>query len=564
MTSVGFEHRRGMALLVVVVLTMLIALAAYRFSFYMESQYRLTRLNEEQVHARLAALSGIEMGAAMAELSTAEQVASGGLFDNRILQHIPVTSNVSTTSTARSEESIIDWRCSLVSPAVDGLGTSSYAVGDASDLRFGLENESAKIHMPTLLEWDRKQPGHARTSLLNLPGATETLVDSWLRGLGASGAAGNGGGSSLIDRLQTDNSAGTQQSATDQLRLLWYGGDLNQNYRLDALEKRLSDQLLGAIGSANTNTLQNANVAADPLPAWQRLVTWHSGHRNETFTGQPRIYLNEPNLQQLHQQLSTIWPADWANFVIVLRQYGPNEFQYAPSGNSQLSLSASNATTNAATNQQVESPAPDFSKPSSYTLSSVLDLVGAVVEAPPSVTSDQSTAIDGKLSSSSKRKQTLRNPFSSDLSEARNYLGRVLDESTVDANSFVTGRIDLSAAPAVVLASVPGVDIALAQRIVQQRETKNSVATESVQVIASLLESGILDLVKLKAILPYLSIRNDVYTVQAVGYRDQLSPVYRCTVTIDARRIPARTINHQIWHPWDRGFTIDQLDSASQ
>ena len=70
------KQRSAMALLVVVVLTMLIALGAYRFSFYMESQYRLTRLHEEQVHARLAALSGLEMAASIAELSSTERAGN--------------------------------------------------------------------------------------------------------------------------------------------------------------------------------------------------------------------------------------------------------------------------------------------------------------------------------------------------------------------------------------------------------------------------------------------------------------------------------------------------------
>ena len=60
-------NRKGMALLVVVVLVMLISLAAYRYSFEMENEYRVTRLQEEQVQARLAALSGVEFAAAFLE-----------------------------------------------------------------------------------------------------------------------------------------------------------------------------------------------------------------------------------------------------------------------------------------------------------------------------------------------------------------------------------------------------------------------------------------------------------------------------------------------------------------
>ena len=60
-------RRRGMALLVIVVLVMFVSLAAYRYSFEMENEYRLTRLQEEQVQARLCAQSGIEYAASLLE-----------------------------------------------------------------------------------------------------------------------------------------------------------------------------------------------------------------------------------------------------------------------------------------------------------------------------------------------------------------------------------------------------------------------------------------------------------------------------------------------------------------
>ena len=549
------KQRSAMALLVVVVLTMLIALGAYRFSFYMESQYRLTRLHEEQVHARLAALSGLELAASIAELSSTERNALGGLFDSTLFRH--VAAEATTEVATRNEQANTSWRFGLVSPLVSGAIdsampiTSAVSIGAdsgnaASNVRFGFENESAKLHMPTLLEWDRSSPGHARATLLALPGATEQLVDTWLRGLGFSKK--RAGGSSLLDRLEANRENSDLESNTDQLKTLWYGGDLNQNYRLDPLEVRLSEQLFspqqsGARSTATNVTAANASTSSAPPIAWQRFVTWHSGVRNETRTGQPRVNLNEANLQSLHQKLIAVWPADWANFVIAMRQYGPTP-----------SLTTTGETTPAPT----ENSTPDFSKPATYVFKSPLDLVGAVVEI--SGTNPQPAA-DGKSNVTTKR---IRNPFSSDLSEVRNYLGRVLDACTTDPSPFTTGRVDVSEAPAVVLSGVPWIDPALAQRIVQHRSSNSGTSsTDSRDTIAWLLEGGVVDLARLKAIEPYITSRNDVYTVQSVGYRDQLSPVYRCTATIDARQIPAQIRNHQIWHPWDRGFTMDQLSSPA-
>jgi hypothetical protein len=298
MRYVAANRRRGMALLVVVVLTMLIALGAYRFSFYMESQYRLTRLHEEQVQARLAAMSGLELAASIVELPAADRASLGGLVDNpALLRHIAVDAVADAAS--RSEDANDAWRCGLLSPRVvsasDDSVTAGLNDGESLNLRFGFENESAKLPMQALLEWDRRIPGHARATLLGLPGATEPLVDAWLRGLGATPQRTGGGASSLMERLDAASDSKDQAAQGDPLRWLWFGGDLNQNYRLDPLEVQLADQLTGDKG-AGAGQAASGRVAdistAQPL-AWQRYVTWHSGQRNETRLGQPRIFLNE-------------------------------------------------------------------------------------------------------------------------------------------------------------------------------------------------------------------------------------------------------------------------------
>ena len=433
-------------------------------------------------------------------------LAIGGVFDNPTFRHV---ANEATTEVAsRNEQVNNSWRFGLVSPIEGGSldsGTLTSVVSvaantsdDVSNLRFGFENESAKLHMPTLLEWDRVSPGHARATLLALPGATEQLVDAWLKGLGVSKRrAGANGESSLLDRLEANREGNDQESNTDQLKALWFGGDLNQNYRLDPLELRLAEQVFTPQRSGARSMSSNATPSASASPssalppAWQRFVTWHSGVRNETRTGQPRVNLNEANLQSLHQKLIAVWPADWANFVIAMRQYGPTP-----------SLTTTGETTPAPT----ENSTPDFSKPATYVFKSPLDLVGAVVEI--SGTNPQPAA-DGKSNVTTKR---IRNPFSSDLSEVRNYLGRVLDACTTDPSPFTTGRVDVSEAPAVVLSGVPWIDPALAQRIVQYRSSNSGTSsTDSRDTIAWLLEGGVVDLARLKTIEPYITSRNDVY-----------------------------------------------------
>jgi hypothetical protein len=182
-------------------------------------------------------------------------------------------------------------------------------------------------------------------------------------------------------------------------------------------------------------------------------------------------------------------------------------------------------------------------------------LIGAIVEMPPSGVSSNASNQTGQPSTIN---QSLRNPFSSDLGEVRNYLGRLLDAATVDISPITEGRVDVSDAPVEVLAGVPGLDFPTAQRLVQQRSAStNSTSTQQTDSIAWLLE--VVDLNKLKELEPYLTCRSDVYSVQSVGYRDSQSAVYRITATIDARQNPTQLRDQKVWHPWDRGFPIEQL-----
>ena len=256
-----------------------------------------------------------------------------------------------------------------------------------------------------------------------------------------------------------------------------------------------------------------------------------------------------------------IWSPDWANFVIAMRQFGPISPLGSPFGspainlpgaaNSGLTLGTTPAPTTSA--NMVQDWPPDFGKSAVFSFRSPLELVGTVIELPVPV------GAIGPANSATLVKSTLRNPFSSDLASARNYLGKVLDDVTVDLSPISEGRIDVTEASVEVLAGVPGLDLALAQRIVQQRNASNSPSTtpQERDTITWLLDT--VDLNKLKELEPYLTCRSDIYSVQAVGYRDNQSAVYRMTATIDACQNPTQLRNRKVWHPWDRGFSIEQL-----
>ncbi len=231
-------NRRGMALVVVLVITVLVALGAYRYVFHMESQYRLARVQMEMTQAELAAVSGLELAAQVVELPLRQRVALGGLSNNLIF------SGRGLEQTNRSEVRLQgspnvqqrSYMFALVQSRTDLDRGGVKTPDETSSIRFGLVNESAKLPLSTLLEWDRKQPGYARSWLMRLPGASEELVGNWLVKLGAVPPA---------NRSPNENTAGRndEDAVESLLRYRWIGGDMNQDMRIDAVESRLAESL---------------------------------------------------------------------------------------------------------------------------------------------------------------------------------------------------------------------------------------------------------------------------------------------------------------------------------
>ncbi len=293
--------RHGMALIVVVVLVMLITLAAYRFSFYMESQHRLVKLRAEQKDAQNIAWSGLEYAASLLERSSAERAASGGMFHNaNLFQH----RSLSNDEVSRDPRDPRTWYFSIVSSAVS---SQSNQEGSAV-YTFGLINETAKISISTLRDWDRLQPGLAKRFLLSLPQANESEVDAWLM---------ENAFSITVNSTSRSNEK-KPNDATVDLSGWWLGGDWNQNYRIDPIEQNLMSASTDPSSIASTNDTQTILGTR----ALQDYVTTKSGVRNETMLGEPRIFLNDPNLTNLHSTLIQKWPADWVKYVIAVRQYG--------------------------------------------------------------------------------------------------------------------------------------------------------------------------------------------------------------------------------------------------
>lgn len=341
-----------MALLVVLVLIMMASFIAYGYMFSMENQYRDARMYEEQMQAQHAALSGLELVTALVELSSERRQGIGNLHDNAdIFRDCALDSNPASSRSV----SVDSWRFSIISPRP--INPQSPATGSAtasstlelqrddslSVLKFGLENQTAKLSLSALASWDRRTPGHAKQVLMSLPGATLEVVEALMERSGIQSPSRKPQSMQSVTANQTRSNDVADPIL--QLHLLWMGGDLNCNYRLGPFDlawsqdnsSNSSDRSLGAADlyrSTNrtagptsqgpTNSLgsqsrPDENPDNEANYAWRQLLSWEGGFRNENQEGTPRINLNEPNLQKLHQELMQRWPIEWANYVITYR-----------------------------------------------------------------------------------------------------------------------------------------------------------------------------------------------------------------------------------------------------
>ncbi len=531
----GRKQRHGMALIVVLVLSMLLALAAYNYTYRMESQYRSTSVFEEQAQARAVALSGIAFASSILELPPSRR---GSLLTNPEFFHRVTIEQFSGEAPVEEQQEFrgaaAPWRFSLVVPSqVSSNELERFAKAAASNaFSFGLQSESAKLHLPTLLAWDSLFPGHAQATLMRLPGATPELVDALLSEMGASPTTSQVATLGWSMRQQSDRNIGSQ------LTRAWVGDDWDQNYQVDRLEQEIARSRFEAAGSSQALPESGDGfglVEPQQATGWQHVLTWHSGHRNVTAEGKPRINVNAVNLQELHSALVQIWPAEWANFVIAFRQYGPanSESAGARMANSRAWL-------------------PDLSVAASAELISPLQLIDATVSVP--------NPNGGGSSSSSSKTITLQSPFSSAAVANSDYLDRLLDEVTTISSNTVVGRIDVSEATPWVLKSVPGISDDTVNRIVEARQGDQAV--EQARTVGWLVDKRVVGLETLKELEPFLTNRSDVYSTQSLGYRDEKSAVFRMTVILDAMEGTVRWRASHTWHAWGEGFPVGRWASS--
>ncbi len=374
--------RVGFLLILVMLVIAMASLAMLNFSRSMLISNEVSHISSGRLQARMCAESGAQAIRLFLSNSHEQRLAQGGTLSNAVFQARNVMPHVWPQKRGNY---------TIIAPALD-------EAGNYHSIRYGLQNESAKLNLNALLQIDQLArtgalaPAEsdstgdgsnldplagadgttaARNILLALPGMTADVADAILDWLDSDDTPREyGAESEYYTMLQPPyKPANRSIESVEQLLLvrgvtpqLLYGYDENHNGMLDPGEtERLSLGIApGSMpGQINVASLDPNYVPPPPLGLAQYL-TLHSREKNVTFQGNPRININGSDLQTLYSDLqAALGNEDWASFIVAYRMGGRtsnpaanplNMFSNLTSGVEKLGVSSSNSNNASSSN----------------------------------------------------------------------------------------------------------------------------------------------------------------------------------------------------------------------
>ena len=328
----------GFVLLVVLVTIIVLAMSAYTFAILMISEDEVTRLAGRRIQTRYLVESGVDQARLILANDDATILEMGGLWDNSSrFQAIPVSVN------PVNPEEI--GRFTIIAPNLD-------TDGNMDGFRFGLSDESARLNVNTLIHADNWLPGGGRQLLMGLPLMTENVADA------------------ILDWIDADD-----DSREFGIEYSWYASlsppYAPKNGPLDSIEELLlirgvTPQLLFGLDHNHNGILDLDELYAEEASSvppelqlgWANYLTLYSKEDNLNPSGLERININADDLEQLYDDLRSVFNEEWSSFIIAYRQNGP--FTGEPPEDEEEGIVN-----------------VDLTKPAKFTFSQVIDLVDA-------------------------------------------------------------------------------------------------------------------------------------------------------------------------------------------
>jgi hypothetical protein len=536
-------RQSGFIVLVVMVVIVMLTLAGLAFVLNLSLENKAVHLQGDQQQLQQTLASGVELMRGFLAQTPSERQQAGGTFQNAA---VFAAVAVSPDSAAGD-----DTRFSVVSPQNESEASSG--------VRFGLQNESARLNLAALADWDAAEPGAARNALLQLPGMTDAIADAILDWIDGDDVPRDSGAEAdyYIGRGLPYEPRNNVPVVLDELLLVrdvsrssLFGADTNFNYR----EEPGETQQTGGAGDATGGQTP-----------WCRLLTLYSAEANRTFQGEPRIFLNHAELKTLHQQLTAAFDRKAADFVVAYRQFGP----YDPTAKPTPRRKAPSAK--AGTSQRSSAKRPsgdgqglllDLAQPPEYEIASILDLIEARVVLPPDEEPeiDADDLLDLDLADSAR---DVENPFDEQRDRLREYLPEWFELTTTTDAPVLRGRVHLNEAARPVLLGVPGLDESLADRIISTRGGFSADSSAEYRHPTWLYTEGLVDRQQMRQLEPYLTCGGDVYRAQVVAFGGSSGLAARAEVVLDASVSPPRQVYWKDLGLLGRGFTDEELGLES-
>ena len=513
------SRRRAVILLIVLVAVAAISLGAYTFSDLMLTNHQATDLVGRQIQARYLVESGVESARLFLMQDVATQTDSGGHYDNPMYFQARMV--------VADEDASFRGNFTVLAPAVDDLGA-------LNGVRYGLEDESNRLNLNALLAADKVGENGGRTLLMALPGMTEEIADAIMDWIDEDDEPREYGCESEY-YTQLDPGYDVKNAPLDTVEelmlvrgvtpTLLYGLDTNRNGIVDPFEQNLSMQSqmdaqpTTTAGSEDDDTVESGFGSLDR--GWSGYLTLYSAEKNVNAQGDPRIFLNSKNLEQLHKDLTAVFSNDAATFVIAYRMVDSDY--------------TGNETGELANGREL-----DLTQEPKRSVPSVLELIGKKVQ----------IQLDGQ-------QVILASPFPEE--GLGTYINALVDNCTVQEGKVIPGRLNINQAPRTLLLGVPGMTEEMVDRILEERVTALEDDTGVFDHETWLLSALITTLDELKAMSAYICAGGDVFRAQVVGYYESGAASARAEVVFDATGATPQLLFWRDISHLGRGYPLDVL-----
>jgi len=504
-------RRRGFIVLVVMIVIVMVTLAGLSFVMTLSTENKAVHRQGDQLQLDEALSCGVELIKAFCSQSAQNRAEAGGTLDNA-----GVFGDVGIAVDGGAEAGL---RLSILSPH------GEESPGETP--RYGLQNESARLHLGALIEWEQREPGAATAALLQLPGMSEATAAAILDWIDADGQTRPGGAEAeyYADQgLPYEPRNGVPALLEELLlirdvsRELLLGADANRGFP--------------AASGESPPAFSTAVDVREQDSSWAQLLTVYSAERNTTFDGRPRINLNEPDLNKLHGQLTEALERPWADFVVAYRQYGPTENVPVSGPRRTRRMRTAGDARSARSGRRTANEVPlDLSVPAKHDIECILDLVGAAVVMPlrPDAPEGEPPAV-------------VFGPLPDDPQALRDQLPRLADLTTTTGQQVLYGRVNVNEAPRSVLLGIPGLDPAVVDRILALRSTVADATDLGRRHALWLVTEGLVDRPTMRALWPYVTGGGDVFRARIAVRRSDSGRMARADAVVDAAVFPPRLV----------------------